>query len=298
MSEYNSVEALLEAIGDQSLDQIASLMKLYSSSFEYQGFNPRYIIGLISERCRRYSLNEKKMVVLAIGTLISRGTKVAKIKNKSLEEYKASLERLSRILTTKTGQSLTKDDITLPRIAACYPELTARFVVKLDKNIIPGFESLNPLLRSHCFAAVCPSDSSYMEHAKANVLWNIEFDRMVRPRDPTPATKTALYWKAAHASIIMSNEDRKKLMTELGISPPSDDFKKAKQSALSNLPVIEFAAPVMSNSIVGSAFSPPSATPSAPSSATPSEAGQTDNRPRTTSNVSGTGGYKSKYAQK
>jgi hypothetical protein len=258
-AHYDNLNELLEGLESKSVAEIAHLMKQYSGAFDYQGFDPVHVMNLIHTTCATLKFSERKMIVIAIGTLVNRGTKVAKIRGKSLDEYKSALDNLMRLLTKKTGTNLDKNDITLPRIAACYPELTARYVCKLQKPILPGYEGIHPLLTSHCFAAVCPSSADYLEHAKINVLWNIEFDRLVRPKDPTPPTKTIMFWKAAHASVIMNDDDRKKLMSELNLSPPSSEWRNANQGKLAAIPSVEMAAPVKTPSVIGPAFAVSSA---------------------------------------
>lgn len=245
-------EFLSRCVGLTAND-IAQTAFEYREVFVYQGFDPENMAKVLVKACKNNLAAVKSNIIIAVVTLVERGTKLKRIADKSNVSYQRRLNVLKAILTTNTNKKLTRNDITIQRIAAIVPEFTAYVVDKFNRQILPGFDNVPPIVRSMFLAPILPSHGDYVTVAKVNMLYHRDFEALVRPKNPTSQEVLATYWTASHGSKLLCENSRKALCDKLGVTPTCcDGFAQLNMARLNAINCPRFAPPVIEEVNLGS----------------------------------------------
>lgn len=216
----------------------AARMLHYSDFFQYDGFDPYIIKEKFRILCEARRHNFDEMMGIAAMLIVIRGTKMSKIKDKSSPQLKEKLLQLDSMLSTKRDKALTKEDITLPRLAACMPDLIAHLVTKVAKCPIADYESVHPLIRSLHLAPVLPSGPQWDNVALVNMSYIVQFENLTGQRVNNEQRKQ--FWRASHGSRLMTQNARTALMAKLGINPECcQAFLQQHRGYISGLTVVQ-----------------------------------------------------------
>lgn len=167
--------------------------------FQYMGFDPRIIIGIMSNRAKTNSRDLNTDVISCTTLFLARGTKIAtKLQAKTSAKGVTMIQQLVQVYQiqeTKKGNSASSykpDTLTLGRIAAAFAPVTC---LALDTGKIPRIvgekpEKLPLGLAWSGGASMIPRQETYNDTYEAWINWALSFDKVVNP-DETGKTKTS-----------------------------------------------------------------------------------------------------------
>nr|WFD55809.1 MAG: nucleocapsid protein [Okutama tick virus]WFD55813.1 MAG: nucleocapsid protein [Okutama tick virus]WFD55815.1 MAG: nucleocapsid protein [Okutama tick virus]WFD55817.1 MAG: nucleocapsid protein [Okutama tick virus]WFD55819.1 MAG: nucleocapsid protein [Okutama tick virus] len=217
-----------------------------SEMFKYQGMDPAVIIrkfAKLGTLAKRTWLNDAAYLIVLH---ICRGTQVTKIKKTVTQETAAELETLVNTYQIKEKKP-KGDDITLARIALCFPLMTLRQLTHFQEHltvkhhqmtqISPGY----PLQLMHAsFASLIPSHAGKQQDAldflDAHRLFLVELTKVINPdmRGKTVAEIAESFeqpLQAGFGSTFVSHENRVASLRKLGLvtadDSPIDEVRRA-----------------------------------------------------------------------
>lgn len=171
---FSATEAALEELGNM---------------FRYQGMDPIRILKRFAEIGRAAGRNWAKDAVFLISLHICRGTKVAKILKSVPEEAVPEITDVTNIYHIKDSKPVG-DDITLARLALCFPLFTLRQLSNFRDqltvqhhtmtDISPGYpiELMHPAFASLIWTS---EEQVYNDLLDAHRLYLVELTRVINP---------------------------------------------------------------------------------------------------------------------
>lgn len=187
---FEFLDELNSTLGTLSMADIVNL-------FQYQGFNPQVILATFLERGKNatkktYPYNKQNRVVAqdlrnCLILALHRGTKLAKITNKTGDEGKKVIQDLVdtyKIVSTEPGNSgrLEAKTLTFARIAAAAALHTCRIAH------MPGTRIIGTLIDGLPKGYHWPGGASMIPSDKPDLLklwkaYSVSFNKVINPKD-------------------------------------------------------------------------------------------------------------------
>jgi hypothetical protein len=175
----------------------------FISLFSYEGFDPLYTYAILKEKSAKLKSDFAGDMSTFIAFVVLKGTTIRKMKisSEGAEKIKALISRYG--VKTKDGPK-TKSDLTLGRIASCFPILISKFIDSLADYEPTGGVVAGLPLRYHFpgAPAIIPKDEE-----RAYNLWQVyarNFAQVIGSGD-----SGADYGKIIWDSSLVSDEKRK-----------------------------------------------------------------------------------------
>jgi len=230
ISAETRIAALNRLIDELSEEDILSAVKL----FEYTGFDP------IEMRKKVAKEGTASAIFFCLATVSQRGTNASKMKNKTTPEGVKKFEQAVKDLsidTTAKGSNIGPDVVTLGRLAACFPEVTARIFKKYGNSNKFGYSGdLAHYLMFPQAPSIMDKESDY----KMWKEWNEKFTKVINPpkkkkkeskdEDESPVTD---FGEIIYNSKLFNSDDRKRIMDKLR----SDESKIKVRSQAESTPI-------------------------------------------------------------
>lgn len=213
------------AINFNEIDNlVAGRMGTYDAKvielFSYSGFSPLVVRTILKSKEENPSTFIKDMGTLIMVFLL-RGSKISKMLRKMPEKGASIVQDLvTKYGVSDTGVEMTSKTVTLPRLAACFPESTAKalFNTRTPITYPPGVDPNFPrALMNPGMAAIIPSNFGDLTTAllDAHMEYCILFDAMINPNKRTPGDKLKQFQQSTFRSTALNDEQRATLCEDL-----------------------------------------------------------------------------------
>ncbi|AGZ62538.1 nucleocapsid [Salanga virus] len=197
--------------------------------FAYQGFDAKRVVELVQTRGsgRNWKQDVAKMIVIAL----TRGNKIAKMKQKMSDKGKESLTELERVYMLKSGNP-GRDDLTLSRIAVAFAPWTVGALNHLDGHLPVNGKDMDEHVQRYPRCMMHPAFGSLIDRnlpevtvsqlINAHCIFLDKFARVINPnlRGKTKQEVAKSYeqpLKAAVSSTFFSLEQKRGVLKNLGL---------------------------------------------------------------------------------
>ncbi|XP_044012223.1 uncharacterized protein LOC122855122 [Aphidius gifuensis] len=246
------------------VDTVNCTFNKYRSNPENVRFEPSHMISVLLKRYTNYKSADDCVIARfedgrefknnmefademnwLIIILLTRGSNVKKIINKSTKALSKVLTYLVYKYNVSTSDNRVElrnspDTVTLPRVAACFPQVTVNlFYQGIGKAImeIPSYFGELPVPKvvlSRCFASVMPTKKGETLHHL--IIWiNYRNDLVIhqtQPKKLTPISLLISYHITAFQSKVVSEDYRDEIFEKMGLSENGDFIKVLKDAEL------------------------------------------------------------------
>jgi len=209
----------------QELDMniFSSLTNLdtFINEISYIGFDPIFILGLLA-KCEKDPDTFKEDIAKLITISVERGSNVTRMQQKMGSSGVKQVKNL--VIKYKiVSKVASKESVTLPRIALCYPWLACSYMIRAINPVVP-FQSL-PGIPKYCFnpafASLIPNkipNDQFLNLSYCHLLCMFRFNRIINPNNTKSNTELKLelegYFRISNNSEYVPEKARVKLMID------------------------------------------------------------------------------------
>ncbi|CAH1991130.1 unnamed protein product [Acanthoscelides obtectus] len=199
----------------------------------YQGFNPLKLRTVMQNRepnIGSFTSDIARLIVIYLvrGTNIKKTLALLATTNSRGASEIAKLKEKYRIL--EPGSNLSTESVTMQRIAACFPEEVMKAILALDSTgrfspittDLP--ESFPSVLMTPVAASAIPrkEGSSTKKLLEAHLIFLLEMDNVMNPKNRTKKDKIKQYQMAAHNSPLLTETQRRNFCDLFGLASETD----------------------------------------------------------------------------
>lgn len=199
------------------IDSAISVLDSFVQSAMYTGFNPIVLRHYIKTK----EPNQYRRDVPALLALfLQRGSRISKALSTMSQEGQDKVTALIQQYNVRDTGNLSRTDVSLPRLAAAFPELT---VYLLDRK--PGYlsmtfpdylDSIPAFMKVSCFASVIPDDESYLSEILQKAHLNImhELDNIINGSF-ADQSRVKQFWDIAFKSKMFTTSGRYSILAQM-----------------------------------------------------------------------------------
>ena len=211
---YRINDRLDQHLEDWDETEVEGLM----SQLDYTGFNP------VEQRARLLAkIEEGEFDLKDIGTALSiylkRGSKISNMTNKMSAEGKLQVKAIQTRLSLKdTGRVIGESQITLPRLASCFPDYLAKLMKKFPNHVkFTHFaRNLPDCLRFPAAASMIPVEEDDL--SELHQEWMAAFGELINSKSKARNVhQDEEYYNIARNSAMFTSDERYELMVSLGV---------------------------------------------------------------------------------
>lgn len=218
-----TLKTLLQTTNAQWILDLAAA----KSVFDYEGFDPSYMIGALVTKCGQNADDKKALstFMMAASVLVTfRGTNYEKIVAHSSDSLVDTLEswRARWNLTTKKPRGgYKKTHVTLARVANCFPIYSSLAMMHKKACPVPNelIADIPWSMRTTNFGGMIPSGNAYEQLKVVHLRYLVEFDKIIHRKDgkTTPEADIRKFQEAAINSTFNSDAVRQGWLVQVGL---------------------------------------------------------------------------------
>lgn len=144
-----------------TVDSVATVLDALVQSAMYTGFNPIVLRNNIKSD---YPTEYKRDIPALLAIFLQRGSRVTNAMATMSQDGKEKVQKLVTHYAVKDTGNLNRTDVSLPRIAAAFPELTVYILDRKPHYLSMTFprylEDIPAFMKVSCFASVIPNDGT------------------------------------------------------------------------------------------------------------------------------------------
>ncbi|AHK60935.1 nucleocapsid protein [Gabek Forest virus] len=231
MSDYAQIAI---EFGNSEVD--GDLIEAWVKEFEYQGFDPRIVVKLVSE-VEGWQTDVKKMIILAL----TRGNKPEKMVTKMSAKGREEVAKLVKKYKLKSGNP-GRNDLTLSRVAAAFASWTCNAIYHVQYYLPVTGNHMDAISKNYPRPMMHPSFAGLIDPAmrdrqiliEAHSLFLIEFAQKINVnlRGKSKAEICLSFDQPLNAAInsnFLTSAQKLKALTALGII---DDHQKPSKDVV------------------------------------------------------------------
>ncbi|AYC35225.1 nonstructural protein S [Ntepes virus] len=177
MSDYAQIAI---EFGSSGIDR--DLIEAWVREFEYQGFDPKVVVKIVTETGEGWQNDVKKMIILAL----TRGNKPEKMIAKMSAKGREEVTRLVKKYKLKSGNP-GRNDLTLSRVAAAFASWTCAAIYYVQDYLPVTGSHMDAISRNYPRAMMHPSFAGLIDPGmrdreilvEAHSLFLIEFAQKI-----------------------------------------------------------------------------------------------------------------------
>nr|BDX23333.1 nucleocapsid protein [Dabieshan tick virus]BDX23338.1 nucleocapsid protein [Dabieshan tick virus] len=232
-------------MGMNLISDVAAMAEL-ARLFRFQGMDPARIIQRVHALGTEAGRIWTKDVAFLISLHICRGTKVVKILKSVSQDVEPVIRELQRVYQI-TDAKPRGDDITLARLALCFPLLTLRQLEHFQDQMTVRHHTMQALSPGYPLALMHPAFASLVSNAMPNEqdtqdmldahrLYLVELTKVINPGLRTkPIREIADSFEqplmAGYGSTFTDEANRKQSLKKLGVVTPAGELIQEVRNA-------------------------------------------------------------------